>query len=110
MKPENRSNKTIFISLVLVVAVAGVLVANATMHRYEVLVKGILGLTALYSLTRLQFSPMGIFNEGPIDYEMKFSKYVRFLVLRFLLTVVIFWALQQVLGVGKYLMNILANN
>ena len=100
-----RYKNLIFDVSLAITAALGVYVAYATVFRYAIIVRAILGFTIFYLLYRLYLSPERA-DHRPISLRLEFPKALWYLPYEFLLCIVMFWAGQQVLDLIWYLMSI----
>jgi hypothetical protein len=104
---SKKISKIVLFALMLFVALAGGLIASTVFHNYKTMVDGIMGLLVLYFTYLLYLSPKSstehspyLFLKLPLD-----SDGIRSLVPIFLWTMIIYWAVRQILDMALWILR-----
>jgi uncharacterized membrane protein YfcA len=88
-------NLIIYAIMITIVILAGK-TASAIIHRYEIIVNGILGLALIYLIYRVFMSSRSVEADEPITVWLDFPKNVRYFILGFFWSVILYWALDNI--------------
>jgi hypothetical protein len=106
VKTNTLSTKIIFFTLLAIAIATGVYIANVTLYRDELLVKGTLSFTTLYLMYR-QFISSNEVSTDPDGMHIKFPRDLKFILLGFVVSIITYWAAGQLLSILKHLVKIL---
>lgn len=101
-----KTKRLIFFSLLIITIAFGIYIAIVIMDRYELVVRGTLGFTTLYLLHQHYLSPQKNRDES-VGILIEFPRDIKHLISGFFLSIVMFWAFQQVLEIVRYLFKLL---
>ena len=101
MKIKTSTNNLIFFVTLIITVAAGVYIGIVTIYRYEIMVKGILGITTLY-LIQLLFVPPKNFVSKLNGIQVEFPRDIKYIVLGFFLSVIMYWSGQSFLDTLVY--------
>jgi hypothetical protein len=108
MKIKTPLKKTIFFIALIVAVSSGVYIGIATVYRYEVIVKGILGLANLY-LIQLLFVPPKNFVSKSIGIQVEFPRDFQYIASAFFLSTIMYWSGQNLLDTILFFMRFLVS-
>lgn len=97
-----RYKNLIFFSLLGASCTFGVYVGYITVDRYQVIVSGVLGLSTLY-LLNLEFLSSKRISNKRSGIRIELPKDLIYLVYGFFLTIIMFWAMIQVIHVFGFM-------
>ena len=108
MKTKTSLKNKIFFIMLIVAIISGMYIGIATVYRYEIIVRGILGLATFY-LIHLLFVPPKNFVSKPIGIQVEFPRDLKYIASGFFLSIIMYWSGQHLLDVVLYLMNSLVS-
>jgi len=95
----------IFYTLVVIMCVLGVYVANIVEHQYAIIAGGITGLAILYLIYLVFVAPKNITSK-PIELkDLEFPRDIKYLFIGFFWTMIMFWAAGQIINLAQYLLH-----
>jgi len=80
----------------IIAAIVGAYVGAITVYRYEILVRGILGIATLY-LIYLLFVPLKNFVGKLTGIQVEFPRDIKYIVAGFFLSIIMYWSGQNFL-------------
>ena len=102
MKNKITTAKFYFFIFVIVCGLLGVRVGS-TLYQYEVVVNGTLGFFVLYLVFRVYWSTT---NDGFRDNHFVFSENIRYFAFAFVYSIVVYWALIQLIDLFSFLIKL----
>lgn len=88
--------KFIVYSLAIIIGIAGFNISSMTIHRYEVIVNGILGLVLIYLIHRVYLSSRRVEIDEPTNVLFEFPKNIKYFIFGFFWSLVLNWALGHI--------------
>src|SRR5262245_18915778 len=102
------STYTIFLVTEIVISIIGAYIAYLTVYRFEVFVRGVLGLT-IHLLFFLEYVVFKRLKNESFGMKFEFPKDIRYFIADFFVVIILVWAGVQVLDLIRYLLNIVMN-
>jgi hypothetical protein len=105
MKINDKTKYTAYFALLTIIILSGFYIAYVIGHKYALIAQGVLGCSVFYLLQRLFFPKPKSVHE-PITNLIEFPKNIKYLALGFVLSMIMYWAVENVIYMLFWLIKV----